>query len=699
MAVQIQFRRGTAAEWSAANPTLAIGELGLETDTGRFKVGTGQDAWSALPYSSGIQGATGPTGVQGPTGTTGPTGIQGPVGTTGPTGIQGPVGTTGPTGIQGPVGSTGPTGPVGATGLIGPTGPQGNFGGASFDYTFSTNTTNSDPGAGYLKFNNATLSSATALYIDDADDAGNDIQSFLRTIDDSTSSLKGHFKIYNKTNSGDFAIFTISSVTENTGYFTVACALVVGATSFSNNEDVIITFARTGDVGTQGATGPQGPQGTVGLTGATGPTGIQGPVGTTGPTGIQGPVGATGPQGSQGLVGVTGATGPAGVQGPVGSTGPTGVGLPTYTGNVVLSASSGVPLTVNNTGAGNSLVVNDVASDTTPFVIDGAGRVGIGTQSPAGQLDVQTGRTFLSAANEPYALGVRYLNTGGAVYFGATSSSATPDAAISNAGGTTLVTFRNDGNVGIGYAGGATHRFGISGNIAGSGSNIIALLAGTTTSAATYLYSAFSQPSVGAGSALTGLHHFVAVQGTVSGSIGNQVGFAAQDLSAGSTNYGFRGQLSSGTGKYNCYMDGTASNYFAGTVGIGTTDTSAKLNVNGTINGQLKVTPDTRTTPTISAGTLALNLANGAVFSVTMNSHITSMLIQNVPSGTNAVSLTLLLTATGSSRSVAWPAGVKWPDGQAPTLSTINGRIDVITLLSADNGSTWLGFVGGQNFV
>ena len=45
---------------------------------------------------------------------------------------------------------------------------------------------------------------------------------------------------------------------------------------------------------------------------------------------------------------------------------------------------------------------------------------------------------------------MRYISTGGAVYFGATSNSATPDAAISNAGGGTLMTFANDGKISAG---------------------------------------------------------------------------------------------------------------------------------------------------------------------------------------------------------------------------------------------------------
>ena len=45
----IQIKRGTAAEWNAANPILALGELGLETDTNKMKAGDGAVAWGQLP--------------------------------------------------------------------------------------------------------------------------------------------------------------------------------------------------------------------------------------------------------------------------------------------------------------------------------------------------------------------------------------------------------------------------------------------------------------------------------------------------------------------------------------------------------------------------------------------------------------------------------------------------------------------------
>ena len=50
MSITIQIRRGTAAEWTAANPVLAAGELGLETDTGKTKIGDGVTAWNSLGY-------------------------------------------------------------------------------------------------------------------------------------------------------------------------------------------------------------------------------------------------------------------------------------------------------------------------------------------------------------------------------------------------------------------------------------------------------------------------------------------------------------------------------------------------------------------------------------------------------------------------------------------------------------------------
>ena len=49
---QIQTRRGTAASWTSTNPTLAAGEIGFESDTGKFKIGNGSTAWASLAYAT-----------------------------------------------------------------------------------------------------------------------------------------------------------------------------------------------------------------------------------------------------------------------------------------------------------------------------------------------------------------------------------------------------------------------------------------------------------------------------------------------------------------------------------------------------------------------------------------------------------------------------------------------------------------------
>jgi len=51
MAIQFQLRRDTAANWTSANPTLAQGELALETDTAKYKIGDGSTAWNSLAYT------------------------------------------------------------------------------------------------------------------------------------------------------------------------------------------------------------------------------------------------------------------------------------------------------------------------------------------------------------------------------------------------------------------------------------------------------------------------------------------------------------------------------------------------------------------------------------------------------------------------------------------------------------------------
>ena len=57
--VRIQVRRGLASEWTSANPILAAGELGVESDTNLFKFGNGSTAWTSLAYANNSDVAIG----------------------------------------------------------------------------------------------------------------------------------------------------------------------------------------------------------------------------------------------------------------------------------------------------------------------------------------------------------------------------------------------------------------------------------------------------------------------------------------------------------------------------------------------------------------------------------------------------------------------------------------------------------------
>ena len=287
----------------------------------------------------GVQGIQGTIGLQGDTGLQGTTGA----GTQGTQGVQGDLGFQGIQGFPGPIGPQGVQGADGIQGSGGLQGITGGFGGVTFDYTYSTNIAATDPGVGIIKFNNAALSSATTMYIDDRDDNFIDIQPFLRTIDDSTSPIKGHFKISEKLNPANFVIFTIASLIEQAGYFQISSAYVSGSVAnFTNSADIIITFARTGDIGPRGTQGiqgfegfqgPQGVDGGAGIQGTQGPQGIQGGRGLQGRSGFiggdgtQGSQGVQGHQGTQGFGGADGAEGFQGVQGVQGRTGAGAQGL------------------------------------------------------------------------------------------------------------------------------------------------------------------------------------------------------------------------------------------------------------------------------------------------------------------------------------------------------------------------------------
>jgi len=269
-------------QWNGSNwINVAPAAAGLIGDTGA--TGPQGPAGATGPVGAtgfGATGATGPQGPQGPigatgTGLTGATGATG-IGATGLTGATGGIGATGPNGFPGATGQLGNDGPPGPQGATGATGAAGSFGGASFTYDFNTVTSVADPGFGYVSLNNSTQNTSTIMSINDtAYTGGEDISTFLQTIDASTSIPKGHVRISSSADPAEFILFQISDLTDNTGWWEIDVVPIAstGYSPFIMDEEVIVSFVVTGDKGETGATGATGP---------TGATGVQGPIGATG---------------------------------------------------------------------------------------------------------------------------------------------------------------------------------------------------------------------------------------------------------------------------------------------------------------------------------------------------------------------------------------------------------------------------------
>lgn len=136
----------------------------------------------------------------------------------------------------------------------------GGAGGSSgFNYVFDDKVTSTDPGAGALNINHASLASATRLYISETDADAVSIAAVLATWDDSTSTIRGKFKMSNAADPLTFAIYNITgSVTDNGAWDTFVIAHVASNGSFTDGMEIRVEFFPTGDKGDAGATGPTG---------------------------------------------------------------------------------------------------------------------------------------------------------------------------------------------------------------------------------------------------------------------------------------------------------------------------------------------------------------------------------------------------------------------------------------------------------
>jgi len=122
------------------------------------------------------------------------------------------------------------------------------------------------------------------------------------------------------------------------------------------------------------------------------------------------------------------------------------------------------------------------------------------------------------------------------------------------------------------------------------------------------------------------------------------------------------------------------------------------LQDNELIRAKLRDYSESVSSPTISSGTLTLNLETSNIFTVSLNAAITTLTISNPPASGSGGSFTLIFTADGTARAVTWPAAIKWAGGTAPTITSTSGKVDSFAFFTSDGGTNWQGYVGGQNF-
>ena len=303
-------------------------------------------------------------------------------------------------------------------------------------------------------------------------------------------------------------------------------------------------------------------------------------------------------------------------------------------GATVISAnSSSDGLRITQVGTGNAIVVEDSANpDATPFVVNASGQVGIGTLTPGVALQIANNTqaaAYLDTGANNSQISLRRSNTSvtaptivasgddlGIISFqgydganqitaawirgsvdGAPGTNDMPGRLVfsTTADGASTPTERmridNAGRVGIGGTPVAGYTLRLNKAVTG------ATFAGSELIDATFQsdvtgggYGVVSRATTAAAAfTLGGLYHFYANPQTIGAgsTITNQYGyFAESSLTSATNNYGFYGNIASGTGRFNFYAAGTADNYFAGKVGIGSVPTtSSVLNISKNVTG------------------------------------------------------------------------------------------------------------------
>lgn len=150
--------------------------------------------------------------------------------------------------------------------LISSGGGGGGGGGTlqGVQHSFSTTTT-APPSSTQTRLNNAAPASVTEIYVHDTDRNSLDVGAVLSQV-----TVGSVLAIANSTNVAAIAFYSVTSVTDNTTYYTYGVSHLAGTPSFTNGQDVTLQITLKGAAGAAGANGADGANGTDGTNGTDG---------------------------------------------------------------------------------------------------------------------------------------------------------------------------------------------------------------------------------------------------------------------------------------------------------------------------------------------------------------------------------------------------------------------------------------------
>ncbi len=133
--------------------------------------------------------------------------------------------------------------PIGPTGAAGATGSVGGYGGYSGDWIFSTTTT-SGTSSSQIRFNSATYSSVTTLWLNLTGGSSVGYTAFLNSL--SNGNNFGYIRVFKTTDSTKFWMGRITSLSVGGSEAVLTVTYLTSNSTFSNTDPVVVTFSPSG---------------------------------------------------------------------------------------------------------------------------------------------------------------------------------------------------------------------------------------------------------------------------------------------------------------------------------------------------------------------------------------------------------------------------------------------------------------------